>query len=318
MFQNISFTFLCALAFISWTVLCYLHFIAEEQKKSDDYNIEIYTERSHFANDIPQYCPVKSSQTNFISRAFELLVNYGLILAATVVLSKVLQFLELEAMSYLQREEQAATLLVQDSFPMIAQQPIENSNSNWNSSSSTESVNQLELPPSTNLQDNLELREQLDDLEARCRELLQELRTVSITSSSATTSNDNDNDELDNSKQSKSSLTSTSSTDDEENSGVILWKQPAEIKTSVLSVAHHSNAELSNCCPAMAQNVYVTHSHIHINFNGSVHLSQQNINVEALHLKSMPKNSEFRQVWGKYLKGPNEIPMLTGINNILM
>lgn len=282
--------------------------------------IDYILERSHFADDIPQYCPVKSNQTNFISRAYELLVSYGLILATTVVLSKVLQFLELEAMIYLQREEQAATLLVPESFPMIEHQPIENSNSNsnWNSNSLTESVNQLELPPFTDLQDNLELREQLDDLEARCRDLLQELRAVSITSSSATTSNDNDNDDLDNSKPSKSSLTSSSSTDDEGNSGVIMWKQPAEIKTSVLSVAQHSNAEVTTCCPAMAQNVYVTHSHIHINFNGSVHLSQQNINVEALRLKSMPKNSEFRQVWGKYLKGPNEIPMLTGINNILM
>lgn len=42
MFQNISFSFLCALAFISWSVLCYLHFI-EEHQKIDDYNVEIYT-----------------------------------------------------------------------------------------------------------------------------------------------------------------------------------------------------------------------------------------------------------------------------------
>lgn len=42
MFQNISFSFLCALAFISWSVLCYLHFI-EEHQKIDDYKVEIYT-----------------------------------------------------------------------------------------------------------------------------------------------------------------------------------------------------------------------------------------------------------------------------------
>lgn len=42
MFQNISFTFLCALALISWTVLCYLHVVGE-QKKSDDYKVEIYS-----------------------------------------------------------------------------------------------------------------------------------------------------------------------------------------------------------------------------------------------------------------------------------
>lgn len=42
MFQNISFSFLGALAFISWSVLCYLHFI-EEHKKHEDYIVEIYT-----------------------------------------------------------------------------------------------------------------------------------------------------------------------------------------------------------------------------------------------------------------------------------
>lgn len=42
MFQNISFTFLCALAFISWSLLCYLHAIEELPTKSD-YVVELYT-----------------------------------------------------------------------------------------------------------------------------------------------------------------------------------------------------------------------------------------------------------------------------------
>ncbi|XP_034482051.1 uncharacterized protein LOC117787594 [Drosophila innubila] len=304
MFQNISFTFLCALAFISWTVLCYLH-VVEEQKKSDDYKVEIYTERSHFA-DLPQYCPIKSTEANFISRAYELLLSYGLILATTVVLSKILQLLELEAISYLQRE--AANLAVQESFPMIGERPEAE-----NDLKTTGLDNHVEMPPPY-LQDNLELREQLDDLQARCRELLQELRAVN----SSTTSNDNDLD-CNPSKSSLSSSDMSTSTDnlhyDDENSSVIMWKRPTQISSSGLSVMHSYDEVTSS---VTAQNVYVTHSHIHINFNGPVRLSQQNINVGTLRLKDMPKNSEFRQVWGKYLKGPNEIPMLTGINNILM
>lgn len=301
MFQNISFTFLCALAFTSWTVLFYLH-VVEEHKKSDDYNVEIYTERSHFT-DIPQYCQIKSTQTSFISRSYELLVSYGFILVATVVVSKILQFLELEAMTYLQRE--GGNLLTQVSFPNIRQRPE-------NEVNTTSLVNQIEMPPPY-FKDNIELREQLDDLQARCRELLQELRCVKT----SRTSDDNDLD-FQPSKSSFDSIsdisTSTESVDDQ-NSGGILCKQPAELKSSGLSVVH-SHTEVTSA--SIAQNVFVTHSHIHINFNGPVGISQQNINVGAIRLKNMQKKSEFRQVWGKYLKGPNEIPMLTGINNIFI
>ncbi|KAH8369577.1 hypothetical protein KR093_000204 [Drosophila rubida] len=298
MFQNISFPFLSALALISWTVMCYLHFL-EEQLKSDDYNIEIYSERSRFS-DRPQYCAMKSTQTT-TSRAYDLLVSYGLILAATVALSKLLKFLELETANFLHKE--SANLPVEPSFPNIAEQ-------------AKNEAEKIEEIPSEYLQHNLELREQLDDLQARCQELLEELRSGKR--------NENNNYEdivdcnLSNTSLNDSdiSLMSTDSNvhSGEDNSGVIMWKQPAEFKSSRISVVQ-VDSEMSQ---PMTQTVYVSHSHIHINFNGPVRLSQQNIHIDRLRHKNRTRNSEFRQVWGKCLQGPNEIPMLTGVHNILM
>ncbi|KAH8274521.1 hypothetical protein KR044_006104 [Drosophila immigrans] len=297
MFQNISFPFLSALALISWTVLCYLHFV-EEHLKSEDYNIEIYTERSRFT-DRPQFCPVKSGPSH-TSRAYDLLVSYGVILTATVALSKLLKFLELETANWLRKE--SANLPVDPSFPNIAKQLEQETEKEEGMSSQF-------------LHHNLDLREQLDDLQARCQELLQELRNNGKINEMET-KNYGDLDDCEPSKSSShDSETSFMSTDNEEdNSGVIMWKQPADLKSSRISVLQ---ADPDVGTP-LTHNVFVTHSHIHINFNGPIRLSQQNLNIDTLRLRDGARNSEFRQVWGKCLKGPNAIPMLTGIHSILM
>ncbi|XP_062131246.1 uncharacterized protein LOC133842232 [Drosophila sulfurigaster albostrigata] len=298
MFQNISFPFLSALAFISWTIMCYFHII-EEQVKSDDYNVEIYTERSRSA-DRPQYCPINSKPT-IISRACDLVVSYGLILAATVAFSKLLKYLEMDSTIFLEKE--SANLSVEESFPNIAKKLETETEKN-------------EKLSSQYLQHNLELREQLDDLQARCQELLQELRIGKRNGHNNDDALDDSNPSTTSLKDSDESFMSTDSSihNCDDNSGVIMWKQPAEFNSSRISVLH-SDSEVS---APMSQNVYVTHSHIHINFNGPVRLSQQNLNINRFRLKELPRNSEFRQVWGNYLKGPNEIPMLTSVHNIIM
>ncbi|KAH8410767.1 hypothetical protein KR222_006898 [Zaprionus bogoriensis] len=297
MFQNISFSFLCALAFISWSVLCYLHVI-EEREKFEDYTVEIYTEDSDFGES-PQYYPYKSTQPSFMHRGYELLISYGVVLATTVALSKLLQFIELETRAYLQR--------ISENIPPQRSMPH---------SQYPEQLKQLEAPPADlpdDFQDSKVLRAQLDELQARFRELLEELRAANASTSSPEPDNDLAHvpSDLSFGHSSDDSLYPNDSDTD------VLWKQPFRLTSSEISIAPQPTVVVQN--PIGQQNVYVTHSHIHINFNGPVHLSRHYVNVEMLRARHRRRESEFLQVWSKYITDTtSERPVLTGYHNFLL
>lgn len=155
-------------------------------------------------------------------------------------------------------------------------------------------------------QENNELREQLNDLQQHCRELLQELRAANSSSSSSSQGSVS-------ALGSNSSSSSFSSYESDDPTCVLMWKPPAAVSSSGLSGSQNTESVI-----LPTQKVYVTHSHYHFNFNGPVHLTKQNINIGTLNPKKALKRSEFLQVWGTFISGPEERPMLTGINNILM
>lgn len=215
-----------------------------------------------------------------MSRAYELLISYGVVLATTVALSKVLQIIEVETITYLQRIGESK--LEKPLYARIMRN------------------NELD----SSVQDNKFLKEQLNDLQIRCQELLDAL-----------SSGDEDvsyNEELashpSNSSLSESSCDNLNTRDNVMN---ILCNSNA----SGISATQSSSGIDS---PSMRQIVYVTHSHIHINFNAPVTLSHPNINTDMLHSAHVHRGSEFLQVWSKYIKDSNERPMLTGFNNLLL
>ncbi|EDV97367.1 uncharacterized protein LOC6556553 [Drosophila grimshawi] len=285
MFQNISFTFLCALAFISWSVLCYLDANDDQADSSTDYNVELYTELP-IAVDVPKYCPHNSSQNNFSDRIYEILMSYGIVLLTTVLLSRLLQWLELQACSNRQADETP---------PLKINKYVQNLAIEREGEAVEQRVAKKRRPIIVE-QENVELKEQLNDLQTRCRELIRELHAVNSNSMSTELPCNTSN----------SSFTGSDSdscpNDDEPN--------------SIGFPLALSNEEQS--LPLAVRNVYVTHSHFHFNFNGSVQLQAQNFNVNVLNQKQLRRRSEFAQVWGTFIKGPTEWPMLPGINNILI
>lgn len=318
MFQNISFSFLCALAFISWSVLCYLHFI-EEHQKIDDYNVEIYTgnkcdcsrrtqnkfflisvpENSYFTES-PPYYPYVSTHPYLMVRAYELFVGYGIVLVVTVLLSKLLQFIEVETITYLARigENKSKKSLSQLQYAEIIDR---------------KEVNASVLHVQDFCQDNKVLKELLIDLQVRCQELLEELCSANDDKNCGPWEVASD--------PSKSSISNSSCGDltiqDTDTDMDLLWKQPYNLRSSELSVKQRSSRLGSPSMKQMGQTVYVTHSHIHINFNAPVTLSPPNPNSMARSTR-LHRGSEFLQVWSKYITDTNERPMLTGFNNFLL
>lgn len=219
-----------------------------------------------------------------MSRAYELLISYGVVLATTVVLSKVLQVIEVETITYMQK---------------VGESKFEKPLKDLQYSGITRD-NELD----SSAQDNKMLKEQLNDLQIRCQELLDAL-----------SSGDDDisyNGELA-SHPSNSSLSDASSD--------ILSTYDSDVKTLCNSNSSEISATQSSSgieSPSMRQIVYVTHSHIHINFNAPVTLSHANTSTDMLHSARVHRRSEFLQVWSKYIKDSNERPMLTGFNNLLL
>lgn len=198
-----------------------------------------------------------------------------------MALSKVLQIIEVETITYLQRIGERK--LEQPLYAGIMRD------------------NQLD----SSVEDNKLLKEQLNDLQIRCQELLDAL-----------SSGDEDfsyNEELashsSNSSLSDSSCDNLNTYDKEMN---IVCNSNASRVSATQQCASGIDS------PSMRQIVYVTHSHIHINFNAPVTLSHPNINTDMLHSARVPRGSEFLQVWSKYIKDSNERPMLTGFNNLLL
>ncbi|XP_017955623.1 uncharacterized protein LOC108650833 [Drosophila navojoa] len=348
MFHNISITFLCALAFISWSLLCYLHAI--EDQTHYGHKVKIFTVKPTYVAE-SKSCPNDSPEIHFLQITYDLIVNYGIILLVAIAISASAQwlvktarhciqnvplsnFMSMEDLEYADQEEVEDEKQMEVEEAFSAEVPNKHDwkteqkwqveyklkKAQWHMERQLEAEKKgamkrnmekkryVEIEPNMerrqnwNLeektlahQENIELREQLNDLQQHCRELLQELRAVNESSRS----------------NSSSSCFSSSEADDP--SSVLMWKQPATMSSSGLSIAQDTESLSS-----MAQKVYVTHSHYHFNFNGPVQLMRQNINLSTLGPQKLLGRSEFLQVWGTFLCGPKERPMLTGINNILM
>ncbi|XP_017072293.1 uncharacterized protein LOC108108698 [Drosophila eugracilis] len=153
--------------------------------------------------------------------------------------------------------------------------------------SSAEDIQQLnDLKPIEPMMDhNEELKEQLNMLHSQClemRELLHELRISSSSSSygSAQLANETSQD------------------------SIVVWHQ-SDLMTDGTSNSMRATRSDSS------QNIFITNSHIHINVN---------VDLRRQASRYSRKQSEFYQVFGKYITEPKENPMITGIrcNNILM
>lgn len=233
-------------------------------------------------------------------RAYELFVGYGIVLVVTVLLSKLLQFIEVETITYLARigENKSKKSLSQLQYAEIIDR---------------KEVNASVLHVQDFCQDNKVLKELLIDLQVRCQELLEELCSANDDKNCGPWEVASD--------PSKSSISNSSCGDltiqDTDTDMDLLWKQPYNLRSSELSVKQRSSRLGSPSMKQMGQTVYVTHSHIHINFNAPVTLSPPNPNSMARSTR-LHRGSEFLQVWSKYITDTNERPMLTGFNNFLL
>lgn len=256
------------------------------------------SEDSYFTES-PRYYPYVSTNPYLTIRAYELFVSYGIVLAVTVLLSKFLQFVEIETTTYLARigensSQKSLTHLQYDEI--IGGKEVD---------VSVQRVQEF-------YQDNKVLKEQLIDLQVRCQELLEELRSVNSCGNWELAS-DPSNSSLSNSFCDNLTIKETDTETD------LLWNQPRNLTSSDLSVKQCSSRLGSPpSMGQMGQTVYVTHSHIHINFNAPVTLSTPNSNISMVRSTRQLRGSEFLQVWSKYITDTNERPMLTGFNNFLL
>ncbi|KAH8323967.1 hypothetical protein KR074_002399 [Drosophila pseudoananassae] len=300
MFENISFLFLCALAFLAWALLCFLHMVEVQRRSTSDYRVELYTEHPAIS-----FAPhqVASDGTPMPSDTYEFAKSFGVIFALTFGLSKVLQLVEVHAKRYLKTRENLGPVLVARSIPF---------DEKLSSRAKTASGKSPDISP---VDENAELKQQLHALQAHClemRELLQDLRVSSSSSSHKSPIADtNDNDPLD-------ALVS-------EESEILLWRRTdsfAEtISRSSQPLFEDSEPRVPNppqCHPG--QNIYITNSQIHI--NGGVFCTSNPVNVDLCRQASKYncKPSEFLQVFDHFIKGPKERPMIATIrcNNFLL
>ncbi|EDW79234.2 uncharacterized protein Dwil_GK25695 [Drosophila willistoni] len=296
MFEGISFLFLTALAFTAWSVLCYFDLI-QQHKRLSDYQVELYTEHPGLTH-VPQYCAKEISKGKSIPyRFFDVLINLGFVVGGCFILFKLLQWLELQAIWNPSRDEsRPATTKV--TLPALEQKEV---------------VEQEK-------ENGTELKDQLNVLQEQCSEMKELLRELRVS----------------NSYTSQHETNSNRSTSSDAETDIIMWKSPI-VSNSVKSISSNSSIDISSTLPAACraeaslatslsppspttQNVFITNSHIHI--NGRVYISQRNVNIDLCRQASMytRKQSEFLQVWDKFIAGPKEQPMLAGVrcNNLLM
>ncbi|XP_016959312.1 uncharacterized protein LOC108030771 [Drosophila biarmipes] len=280
MFESISFLFLFALAFVAWVLLCFQHVVQTQTRGSSDFRVELYTERPGITFE-PQLCHSSSVQGPS-GGAYEFAKSFGVIFAMTLGLSKLLQLAEVQVRSYLK---------CRDALPA-------------RSATQAEELAHEQPNPSNpfRLNHNEELKEQLSILQSQClvmRELLQELRDSSSSSSYGSAESGKEHQMLQPSEE-----------------PIVLWKR----SDSIAEVSGSSPAAARSANSQPGQNIFISNSHIHI--NSSFYLTENRVNVDLCRQASMytRKQSEFLQVYGQYITGPKERPMLAGMrcNNILM
>ncbi|KAH8368451.1 hypothetical protein KR084_011847 [Drosophila pseudotakahashii] len=286
MFESISFLFLFALAFVAWVLLCFQH-VVQIQNGSSDFRVELYTEYPGITFE-PQLCRSPSEQSPS-GGAYEFAMSFGVIFALTLGMSKLLQLAEVQAKSYLKCRK---------ALPPGSAAQVEDL--------ADEQQMQCQQNPFEPLLDhNEDLKEQLSILQSQClemRELLQELRISSSSSSYGSA---------------HSEMETTMRLPSEES--MVLWKRTDSIAETVSGSSHAARITRS-ASSQPGQNIYINNSHIHI--NGRVYLTENHVNVDLCQQASMytRKRSEFLQVYGNYITGLKERPMISGMrcNNILM
>ncbi|EDV40840.2 uncharacterized protein Dana_GF10711 [Drosophila ananassae] len=299
MFENISFLFLCALAFLAWALLCFLHMVEIQRRSASDYRVELYTEHPAIT-----FAPHQAPDLNSMpSGTYDFAMSFGVIFAMTFGLSKVLQLAEGHAKSYLKTRDELR--------PVLVARPI---SLNEEQNSLPKTVNERcpdpKSPDISPVDENAELKQQLQALQAHClemRELLQELR-VSSSFSSHTNSNTiaitYDDDSLD-------PLVS-------EESDTQVWRRNDSIAEFISGSSQPFIEDMEPRVPnpslsQSGQNIYITNSQIHI--NGGVFCTGNPVNVDLCRQASKYncKPSEFLQVFDHFIKGPKERPMIAGI-----
>ncbi|XP_017019176.1 uncharacterized protein [Drosophila kikkawai] len=287
MFENISFLFLFAMALSSWAVLCLQHAVEIQKRAAKDYRVELYTElpKITFEPDVSHKPSVPSS----FSDSFEFAKSFWVILILTFGLSKLFQLAERKAKDYIKGRK------------------------TMKSDHADDSAVEQKLHPSQQTQvmveENAAMKEQLSVLQTHClemSELLHELRVIKSSSSQESVQSADENLEqtLEHSEESMMVRQGT---------GFLAESaQPLYGKPKSCPVLSSSTQQI--------QNIYITNSHIHI--GGPVFCSDNNFSKELCKQAAMysQKQSEFVQVWEKYIAGPKERPMIAGVrcNNMLL
>ncbi|KAH8356935.1 uncharacterized protein LOC110185086 [Drosophila serrata] len=288
MFKNISFLFLFAMALFSWAVLCLQHAVEIQKRSTSDYRVEFYTERPGITFE-PH---VFHNPSGTLSGAFDFTMSFWVILALTFGLSKLALLAERQAKYYL-KSRQALNL----NRDPAAEQKL------------PPSQQKEETKDPAAMEENTALGEQLSVLQTHClemRELLHDLR-VSKSCSSQESVEFGDEVAVEHSDEPMMARKGSSTAESESASMQILYRNP-ESFTLMTGSSQHS------------QNIYITNSHIHI--GGPVFCSDTNFSMELCRQASMysRKQSEFLQVWGKYITGPKEGPMIAAMhcNDVLL
>ncbi|KAH8295785.1 hypothetical protein KR018_009036 [Drosophila ironensis] len=297
MLENISFLFLSALAFVAWVLLCYLHEIElQRRRSSSDYDVQLYTEHPG----ITFLSPQDTNDSELQSSAYDFAKNFGVVFAVTFGLSKLLQLAERHAKSYLKTREQLL-----GSIRKYIAKPI-----HFTDKEETQlALSPLDVPVKTD--DNVELKEQLQVLQAHChemRELLQELRASSSFCSQ---------------KSGNVSIGEESNAPERQESDMLVWRRTDSMTETPPSGSSQPLLEDPERPPASrrpSQNIYITNSQIHI--DGGVFWTANSPHPDLSRVASRfnRRRSEFLQVWDRFIKAPKERPMLTHIqrHNILL
>ncbi|XP_017032229.1 uncharacterized protein [Drosophila kikkawai] len=283
MFENISFLFLFAMAFFSWAVLCLQHAVEIQRRAASDYRVEMSTERPGIT--FEPHVLHKTSETSPLSGAFDIAMSFWMILALTFALSKLLQLVERQVKMYLKSHETRKPGKALTGDPAVEQMEEE------------------ETMDPVMVEENTALREQLGVLHTHCLEMRELLHELRLSKSSTSQESAQPGDQV-----------------------VVTVKQGTSSIPESVSASTQPLHRIPDFCPLStdssqhSQNIYITNRHIHI--RGPVFCLDNIFSVELCRQASLyaRKQSEFLQVWGKYITERKERPMIPGMrcNNILL
>lgn len=319
MFENISFLFSFSLAIMAWSVICYWKAIEQNKRAADDYSVDIYTEYQNMA-ERSHYCSKNLTENESEnSRLYNATINLVAVSIGAYALSKIFKWLEKQTIFY-------------SSMP-TNQEPLNN----------LSVISDLHLPPIDDkhlveakvgddsqlaADQNIDLIEQLNALENRCiqmQNLLMEMRCErgnlhsTPSSSNATNSSTTDISFFKSANKYSNSHNPESSEEcSSEDTMMTLWADRTCLKLSQSETSlPQSRCHSFDSAAQGVQNVYICNSQIHI--NGTIYLSpNMKKNLQSQSLMYSQTQSEFLQVWGKFLTGPNQRPVITHINNVLI